>query len=114
MSRQIPVGSADELAPGQRKLVFVDGRSVVLFNIEGELHAIENSCPHNGASLAGGQMEGRLLRCPAHGLRFDVATGCMPGKGGLSLATFPVRNVADRLELTVDDAPAGPCRAQLS
>jgi 3-phenylpropionate/trans-cinnamate dioxygenase ferredoxin subunit len=114
MSRQIPVGSADELAPGQRKLVFVDGRSVVLFNIEGELHAIENSCPHNGASLAGGQMEGRVLRCPAHGLRFDVATGCIPGKGGLSLATFPVRNVAGRLELTVDDTPAGPCHAQLS
>jgi 3-phenylpropionate/trans-cinnamate dioxygenase ferredoxin subunit len=114
MSHQIPVGSADELAPGQRKLVFVDGRSVVLFNIEGELHAIENSCPHNGASLAGGQMEGRLLRCPAHGLRFDVSTGCMPGTGGLSLATFPVRNVAGRLELTVDDTPAGPCHAQLS
>jgi 3-phenylpropionate/trans-cinnamate dioxygenase ferredoxin subunit len=114
MSRQISVGSADELAPGQRKLVFVDGRSVVLFNIDGELCAVENSCPHNGASLAGGQIEGRLLRCPAHGLRFDVSTGCMPGKGGLSLATFPVQNVAGRLELTVDDTPAGPCHAQLS
>ena len=114
MSRQIPVGSADELTPGQRKLVFVDGRSVVLFNIDGALCAVENACPHNGASLAGGQLDGHLLRCPAHGLRFDVATGCMPGKGGLSLATFPIRNVAGKLELTVGDAPAGPCHAQLS
>ncbi|CAE6733776.1 Naphthalene 1,2-dioxygenase/salicylate 5-hydroxylase systems, ferredoxin component [Paraburkholderia domus] len=114
MSRQIPVGSADELAPGQRKLVFVDGRSVVLFNIDGGLYAVENTCPHNGASLAGGQLEGRLLRCPAHGLRFDVTTGCMPGKGGLNLATCPIRNVAGTLELTVDDTPASPCHAQLS
>jgi 3-phenylpropionate/trans-cinnamate dioxygenase ferredoxin subunit len=38
----------------------------------------------------------------------------MPGKGGLSLATFPIRNVAGKLELTVGDAPAGPCHAQLS
>ncbi|MGA7815855.1 Rieske (2Fe-2S) protein [Caballeronia sp.] len=114
MSRQILVGSADEITRGQRKLVFVDCRSVVLFNIDGEFHAVENSCPHNGASLAGGQIEGRLLRCPAHGLRFDVATGCMPGKGGLRLATLPVRNVGGRLELTVDDAAAGPCRSQLS
>ncbi|WP_134143054.1 Rieske 2Fe-2S domain-containing protein [Paraburkholderia sp. BL6665CI2N2] len=114
MSRQIPVGSADELAPGQRKLVFVEGRSVVLLNVDGELCAVDNACPHNGASLAGGQIEGRLLRCPAHGLRFDVATGCMPGKGGLSLVTFPIRNVAGRLELTVDDTPADACHAQSS
>ncbi|CAE6799393.1 Rieske (2Fe-2S) protein [Paraburkholderia haematera] len=112
MSCQIPAGSADELAPGQRKLVFVDGRSIVVFNIEGALCAVENSCPHNGASLAGGQLEGRMIRCPAHGLRFDVATGCMPGKGGLSLTTFPIQNIAGTLELTVDDAPAGPCHTQ--
>ena len=107
MSRQITVGLADELAPGQRKLAFVDGRSVVFFNIDGEFFAIENSCPHNGASLASGQLEGRLLRCPAHGLRFDVALGCMSGKGGLNLATIPIQSVAGRLELTMDDAPAG-------
>ncbi|RKE39603.1 3-phenylpropionate/trans-cinnamate dioxygenase ferredoxin subunit [Paraburkholderia sp. BL23I1N1] len=116
MPRQIPAGSADELAPGQRKLVFVDGRSIVVFNIDGGLYAVENACPHNGASIASGQLEGRLLRCPAHGLRFDVSTGCMPGQdgGGLSLATCPVRNVAGTLELTVDDATAGPCHTQLS
>src|SRR5579864_2742631 len=112
MSRQIPVGSADELAPGQRKLAFIDGRSIALFNIEGEYYAVENSCPHNGASLAGGQLEGRLLRCPAHGLRFDVATGCMAGKGGLNLATIPVRNVTGRLELSLDDAQPGQCHSQ--
>ena len=43
----------------------------VLFNIDGSVSAPDNSCPHNGASLASGQLEGRLLRCPAHGLRFE-------------------------------------------
>lgn len=67
MSRQIPVGSADQLAPGQRKPVFVDGRSVVLVNIGGELCAVENSCPHNGASLAGGQnLPSTTPRGPRH------------------------------------------------
>ncbi|CAG4913527.1 Naphthalene 1,2-dioxygenase/salicylate 5-hydroxylase systems, ferredoxin component [Paraburkholderia gardini] len=112
MSRQIPVGPADELAPGQRKLAFVDGRSIVIFNIEGELHAIENACPHNGASLAGGQLDGHLLRCPAHGLRFNVVTGCMPGMDGLNLDKIPVRNVGGTLELTVDEAPPAQCHAQ--
>ncbi|MEX3936975.1 Rieske (2Fe-2S) protein [Paraburkholderia phymatum] len=106
MSRQIAVSPADELAPGQRKLAFVDGRSIVLFNIGGAIHAIDNSCPHNGASLASGQLEGCVLRCPAHGLRFDLRTGCMPGTGGLSLTTFPVRTVDGQLVVSLDEPDA--------
>ncbi|SEK09635.1 Rieske (2Fe-2S) protein [Paraburkholderia diazotrophica] len=106
MSRQIVVGLADELTPGQRKLAFVDGRSIVLFNVGGAIHAIDNSCPHNGASLASGQLEGRVLRCPAHGLRFDLRTGCTPGTGGLSLTTFPVRTVDGQLVVSLDEPDA--------
>ena len=90
MSNDLSVGSVDELPPGGRKLAFAGGRSIVLFNIEGTVHAIENSCPHNGASLASGQLDGHILRCPAHGLRFDLNTGCMPGPGGLCLTKLPV------------------------
>lgn len=106
MSRCIQAGSVDELKPGQRKLVFADGRSIALFNIGGTLSAIDNSCPHNGASLANGQLEGALLRCPAHGLRFDVTTGRMSGPAGLRLTTFPVRVVEDRLEIVLDEMSA--------
>ncbi|MEM5460779.1 Rieske 2Fe-2S domain-containing protein [Paraburkholderia phytofirmans] len=111
MSRQIPVGVVDELAPGQRKLAFADGRGIVLFNIDGTIHAIDNACPHNGASIASGQLDGGVLRCPAHGLRFDVRTGCMPGVGGLSLTTFPVRAVDGKLVVSLEDPVAGPAPA---
>lgn len=90
MSRLIPVSTTEELASGQRKLAFVDGRSIVLFNIDGTIHAIDNSCPHGGASLASGQLDGYVLRCPAHGLRFDLRTGHTAGAGCLSLTTLPV------------------------
>lgn len=103
MSRQIPVGAVDELAPGQRKLAFVDGRSIVLFNIAGTVHAIDNACPHNGASLASGRLDGCVLSCPAHGLSFDLRTGRMPGAGGLSLTTFPVRAIDGKLLVSLED-----------
>ncbi|SAK99141.1 Rieske (2Fe-2S) domain-containing protein [Caballeronia fortuita] len=96
------VCDSEDLRPGQRKLVFVDGRSIVLFNIEGTLHAIDNACPHNGASLASGQLDGCMLRCPAHGLRFDVRTGCMPGPSGLRVATFNVHAVDGKLAIDID------------
>lgn len=104
MSVELPVEAVDELAPGQRKLTFVGGRSVVLFNVEGTIHAIDNACPHNGASLASGQLDGNVLRCPAHGLRFDLTTGCMPGAAGLCLTKFAVRTVEGRLVVMVDEA----------
>ncbi|OAJ52333.1 (2Fe-2S)-binding protein [Paraburkholderia ginsengiterrae] len=104
MSVEMPVGAVGGLAPGERKLAFVGGRSVVLFNVEGTIHAIDNACPHNGASLASGQLDGNLLRCPAHGLRFDLTTGCMPGVAGLCLTKFAVRAVEGRLVVMVDEA----------
>jgi 3-phenylpropionate/trans-cinnamate dioxygenase ferredoxin subunit len=103
MSRQIPVAYVDELPIGARKLAFVDGFSIVLFNVAGEVHAVDDSCPHSGASLAGGRLEGSLLRCPAHGLRFDVKSGCMPGTGGLCLKKFSVETHGERLVVVLED-----------
>jgi 3-phenylpropionate/trans-cinnamate dioxygenase ferredoxin subunit len=94
---------ADELLPGQRKIVFIDGRGVVLFNIGGQLRAIDNSCPHNGASLLAGPLDGSVLRCPAHGLTFDLLTGCSPASRALCLKTFPVRQAEDGIAVTLDD-----------
>ncbi|CAJ0819702.1 MULTISPECIES: Rieske 2Fe-2S domain-containing protein [Ralstonia] len=104
MSRNVTVTRTRELPSGQRKLVFMEGRSIVLFNVDGRLHAVDNSCPHTGASLAGGRLDGNVLQCPAHGLRFDLATGCTPGANGLCLKTFPVRVVGDDIVLVVDGA----------
>ncbi|WP_175731898.1 Rieske (2Fe-2S) protein [Burkholderia ambifaria] len=91
MSRRIPIAPVDELRPGQRKLVFVDGASIVVFNVDGKVFAVDNSCPHNGASLAGGQLEGLVLRCPAHGMRFDLREGLESKASGLCPKKFPVQ-----------------------
>lgn len=105
MSHLIPINPVDELPPGKRKIIFVNGRSIVIFNIEGTVYAIDNSCPHNGASLANGQLDGHLLRCPAHGLRFDLTTGCMREPRSLCLTMFPVRTAQSGVVVHVDCQP---------
>ncbi|QBR01774.1 Rieske (2Fe-2S) protein [Paraburkholderia pallida] len=103
MAHEIAIGDADSLEAGQRKLVFIGGgRSVVVFNVDGRLHAIENSCPHNGASLANGRLDGSLLTCPAHGLQFDLDAGCTPGVGKLCLDFLPIRDLDGQLMITID------------
>jgi 3-phenylpropionate/trans-cinnamate dioxygenase ferredoxin subunit len=103
--RQICAGPADELAPGNRKLLFVNGRSIVLLNIEGTLHAIDNACPHNGASIANGKLEGNILRCPAHGMRIDLTADSAPRPGCLRAKSFPVTVANGRLMVQIEDAP---------
>ena len=90
MTGTIRIAPADAPEAGARKIMFVEGRSVVLFNVDGVIHAIDNSCPHNGASLANGRLDGHILQCPAHGLRFDLASGCMVGAPGICLAKLAV------------------------
>ncbi len=85
------VGTTDEILPGQRKIVEVDGRSVGIFNVGGEFFALRNRCPHQGGPLCTGRLAGYLraevpgeysysrpgeiLRCPWHGWEFHVRTG---------------------------------------
>jgi 3-phenylpropionate/trans-cinnamate dioxygenase ferredoxin subunit len=80
-----------ELPPGARKLITAAGRSIGVFNVDGELYALRNVCPHRSApiclgTLAGtmlpsepGEFEygldGLILRCPWHAWEFDIRTG---------------------------------------
>lgn len=81
MSQSLPIPASVLDTPGARTMVFAPGgtEGIAVFNIDGDLHAINDSCPHAGASLFSGKLDGGSLRCPAHGLRFDLASGQMAG-----------------------------------
>jgi 3-phenylpropionate/trans-cinnamate dioxygenase ferredoxin subunit len=81
MAEFVRVASVSEIPPGGRKLADIDGRAIAIFNIEGQLYAIDDVCTHDGGPLAEGKLYGREIECPRHGARFDVCTGaalCMP------------------------------------
>jgi len=81
-------GRAADLAPGGRKLVFREGAEAILvMNIGGRFYALDNSCPHAGASIASGSCEGHSLSCPAHGLTFDVRSGQCTASPNLRIRT---------------------------
>ena len=64
-----------------------------MFNVEGDLFAIDDGCPHQGASLCGGRLEGRVIQCCAHGLRFDLRSGYLLNSTQLKVANYPVEVV---------------------
>jgi nitrite reductase/ring-hydroxylating ferredoxin subunit len=71
----VKVLSQDELPEGERQVVQVAGRDVLLIHHEGQIHAVENRCPHLGASLAKGKVEEDAIICPRHRSAFDLRTG---------------------------------------
>jgi nitrite reductase (NADH) small subunit len=56
-----------------------DGRRVVVANVEGQMFALEDRCPHLGGPLSKGVLRGRTITCPWHGWAVDVATGAVAG-----------------------------------
>ena len=57
MARHV-VAAVDELPPGTRKFLEIDGRPIAVFNIKGEYFGLLNRCPHQGASLCEGPLIG--------------------------------------------------------
>lgn len=74
----VKMATLDEIPPGASKEVEHGGRIYALFNVGGEISAIDGVCPHQGGPLAEGALEGTMVSCPWHGWRFDVRTGKTP------------------------------------
>ncbi len=79
MADYVKVATNDELAPGQGKVVEVQGKEIALFNVGGAYFAIDNMCTHEEASLADGEISGFEVTCPLHGAKFDVRSGRVVG-----------------------------------
>lgn len=95
----VVVAEIAEIGPGQRKVVQVKGRDVVVFNVDGSFYALQNRCPHQGARLCDGLLTvavtsrepgtydfdatRTVIRCPWHAWEFDIRTGkswCEPDR----------------------------------
>jgi 3-phenylpropionate/trans-cinnamate dioxygenase ferredoxin subunit len=92
LSAWVAVARLDEIAPGQWRVAHVDDTRIVVFNLDGELHAIEDVCTHDGGQLTGGHVEGDQIVCPRHGARFCIRTGAaLTAPAYEPTAKFPVR-----------------------
>ncbi len=66
---------AKDVPPGTLAAVQTERDRVVLANVEGAFHALEDRCSHQDYPLASGHLDGAELECPFHGAKFDVRTG---------------------------------------
>ena len=79
---EVKVGRVSDVPPGTGMAVYAGGQDIAVYNVNGEIVALGNECPHQSGSLGDGMLEGEIATCPLHGWEFDTSTGaCMTVPG---------------------------------
>jgi 3-phenylpropionate/trans-cinnamate dioxygenase ferredoxin subunit len=94
---ELTVGPLEELPPGEVKIVRAGELAIGVYNLNGELYAIEDRCSHDDGPLAEGDfdVEEAVAICPRHGSHFDIRTG--------RALTLPAYLPVETFEVTVED-----------
>jgi len=94
-----PMIDPKEIAEGSAKLVRVDKDEVAVFKHQGQLCAIQNTCPHEGGQLCKGWIEEGEVVCPLHGYKFDLKTGACSTDAKLKAKIFKFVAEGDQFTL---------------
>jgi nitrite reductase/ring-hydroxylating ferredoxin subunit len=89
-NRRVRLAAAEDVPPGEGRVVSAEGRDLALFNVDGAFYAIDNACIHRGGPLGEGDLEGRFVSCPWHAWRWDVTTGANANNPAVKMACFAV------------------------
>lgn len=103
----ITVATREQIAEGCMRRCEVGDRAYVVFNVDGTYYAAQDVCPHKGAPLSAGDLEGDVVICPLHAWEFNVRTGeCVSMPEWPSLAPCSVQVDGDLLRLVIADEPS--------
>ncbi len=91
-----------DLAEGQGKAFPVGGKLIAVFLHDGRYYAINDVCPHMGASLSEGEVENGVVTCPWHAWRFRLADGAWADNPRMKFGSYPVRVKGDDVQVAVD------------
>jgi len=113
------IGRLEDFPPGSHTVVAIGKANIGVFNVDGELYALPNICPHQFGPLCTGPvtgamqsdaahdwdtfwtMEGRVITCPWHGIEFDITTGRALFSDKLKVRQYNLAVVDDQVCVTL-------------
>lgn len=75
MTSSVAIARIGEIDEGKGKAFEIGEKRIAIFHIDGQFHALDDACPHAGASLAEGYLENGKVGCPWHYAEFELTTG---------------------------------------
>jgi nitrite reductase/ring-hydroxylating ferredoxin subunit len=101
MSEYVKVAKTADVPSGGSLLVQPQGKKIVLFNLNGEFFALDNSCPHSDGPICEGTIEGDVVICPNHGWEFDIRTGRAKSVSSYRVKTYVLKLTGDEIFVEV-------------
>jgi nitrite reductase (NADH) small subunit len=96
----VKVAAVQDVPPGTAKQAKVGGKTLALFNVAGTFYAIDDTCPHRGAPLSEGAVEGHEVTCPWHAANFDVTSGAhLSPPARKDVACYKVQVIGDEVQV---------------
>jgi nitrite reductase (NADH) small subunit/3-phenylpropionate/trans-cinnamate dioxygenase ferredoxin subunit len=107
------VAKVGAISEGKGATFCVNDRLIAVFCSEGKYYAIDDLCPHMGASLGAGEVYDGIVSCPWHAWRFNVCDGAWRDNPKLKIDRFETRIVGDEIQVCVPprvmkEPPAAP------
>ena len=72
---QFQLAAATEIPANTMRAFEAGGRRVLVINLDGSFHALDDLCPHLSVPMSRGELKDGCVICPAHGSAFNVRTG---------------------------------------
>lgn len=91
MGEFVRVAGTADVKPGHGIVAEVNGKSLAIFNVDGQFHVIDNTCLHRGGPLGEGELENNVVTCPWHGWQFNVITGVCVNNPSAQVETYQVK-----------------------
>jgi nitrite reductase (NADH) small subunit/3-phenylpropionate/trans-cinnamate dioxygenase ferredoxin subunit len=95
-----------DIAEGMGHTVYAGDKAIALFCVGGKYFAIDDTCPHMGASLGSGFVEGGTVTCPWHFWRFRLSDGTWADNPKLGIGCYAVRVVGEDVQVDIPESPA--------
>jgi nitrite reductase (NADH) small subunit len=99
VGQRVTVGKREDIPEGGSAVVTVNQKDIAIFNVNGTFFALDDVCPHMGASLSGGYVEDGCVTCPWHYWRFRLADGTWADSPRIKTGSYPVHVVGDEVQL---------------
>ena len=109
MAKFVLVARVGDIPDGEAKTVPGPGKLISVFRDGSAYFAIDDQCPHMGASLAGGFVENGIVTCPWHYWRFRLSDGAWADNPRIKIGCYPVHVVDDEILLELPESEAKPC-----
>jgi len=105
MTQFVTVARVGDIPEGQGRSFVVGDREVAVFHVGGQYFALDDYCPHMGASLGVSEIYGETVVCNRHLWAFRLTDGTCVDVPSLKAATFQVRVQGDEIQV---GTPAEP------